>query len=184
MALFLLLFAGIILSIGLGLWSLYQRIVLLDALCGSQTEETERLLKRRHDMLDELIQALRVFTVTDHENLELIVKIHLDALRAASPHARLLAERRVDEAVILLFQCAQEIPVLRQSDEFCSFHSEMQRIENALKASRPILTDLIRDYNKTLRRFPINRLAERFNYTQRGLHDIGVDGGGFAKIPA
>ena len=69
MALFLLFLAGIVLSIGLGLRSLYQRIVLLDALCGSQTEETERLLKRRHDMLDELIQALRVFTVTDHENL-------------------------------------------------------------------------------------------------------------------
>jgi hypothetical protein len=97
MALILLFLTGLILSIALCLGSLYQHIAFLDALCGAQTDNIERLLKRRHNMLDELIQALRAFTVNDHENLELIVKIHSDALRTLSPNARLLAERRLDE---------------------------------------------------------------------------------------
>jgi LemA protein len=176
MALILLFLTGLILSIALCLGSLYQHIAFLDALCGAQTDNIERLLKRRHNMLDELIQALRAFTVNDHENLELIVKIHSDALRALSPNARLLAERRLDECVRRLLQHAREIPLLTLSNEFSSFHCEMQRNENALNASRLALSGLIRDYNKTLKRFPINQFAARFNYTQWALYDIGGDG--------
>lgn len=184
MALFLLFLFGVIVSIALCLWSLCQRIVFLDALCLAQTDNVERLLKQRHHMLHELIQALRALTINDRDNLELIVKIHSDALRIASPNARLLAERRVDDAVLRLLQLAQDIPLLRLSDEFCSFHCEMQRVEKALKASRLALSGLIKDYNKALKRFPINRLAERFNFTQRALHDIGGDDGGLIKTPA
>ncbi|MBM3575255.1 MAG: hypothetical protein FJX39_05980 [Alphaproteobacteria bacterium] len=144
MALYLLFLFGVIISIALCLWSLCQRIVFLDALCLAETGNIQRLLKQRHHMLNELIQALRALTINDRDNIELIVKIHANALRIASPNARLLAERRVDEAVLRLFQLAQQIPLLRLSDEFCSFHCEMQRIEGSLKASRLALSGLIR----------------------------------------
>ncbi|MFM8647788.1 MAG: LemA family protein, partial [Methylocystis sp.] len=141
---YLLFLFGVIISIALCLWSLCQRIVFLDALCLAETDNIQRLLKQRHHMLNELIQALRALTINDRDNIELIVKIHANALRIASPNARLLAERRVDEAVLRLFQLAQQIPLLRLSDEFCSFHCEMQRIEGSLKASRLALSGLIR----------------------------------------
>ena len=124
-------------------------LYFLNTLCGAQTDNIKRLLKRCHHMLDEPIKALGPITLHNRENLELVVKIHSDALRTASLNARLLAEPRTDEVILRLLQLAQETPLLNLSDEFCSFNCEIQCNEKTLNASRLAQSGLIRDYNKT-----------------------------------
>ena len=153
-----------------------RQLKALDTACEVAAENLAFLETQRHQLLQDLLNALRAFTVQDRQSLERVAAYRTAALRAASAPARLLAEIRLNGASDELLNLAETSPLLRASEEFSAFRVQIEQNERDLSASRQMWLNAVRDYNEALKSFPLNHIAERLRFAQRAFCDIGSEG--------
>jgi len=155
--------------------SIYNRLVNLRNRVKNAFAQIDVQLTRRHDLIPNLIEAVKGYMGHERETLEAVIQARNTAVAglknaAADPsNAKAIQELAGAEAALTgtlgkLFALAEAYPDLKANENVIQFQEELTSTENKVAFSRQAFNDAVLQYNNTRENFPNNLLAGFFNF--------------------
>ena len=145
-------------SSGLLAW-LYNRLVRLRNLSRASWSDIDVLLKKRHDLVGNLVEAVKGYAVYEQATLLGVTEARARAARAAGPAARGKEEAALGERITSLFAVAEKYPALKAGEGYLQLQKQFVEIENGIEYARRYYNAVVRDYNTATETFPANLIA-------------------------
>lgn len=146
---------------------------------GKRTEEAwadiDVQLKRRYDLIPNLIDTVKGYVTHERETLEQVTNARTQAMQAESagdPRASGEAENMLTDALKSLFAVAENYPDLKANENFLELQRELSDTENKIQAARRFYNTNVRDLNIAADSFPTNAVAALFNFKDREFFEI------------
>jgi LemA protein len=162
----LILLVIIVVIAGL-LIAMYNSLVQLRVRCDSAWADIDVQLKRRHDLIPNLVETVKGYAAHEKGTFENIARFRSQAMQATSPADKAIAENQLTGALKSLFAVAENYPQLKASEEFTQLQGSLSQIEDAIQNSRRYYNAVVRDLNTKIQSFPTNILAGMFGFQQR-----------------
>ncbi|HET8666510.1 MAG TPA: LemA family protein [Terriglobales bacterium] len=147
--------------------AMYNGLVQLRVRADSSWSDIDVQLKRRHDLIPNLVETVKGYAAHEKSTFEDIAKYRSAAMQATTPAEAGAAEAQLTTALRGLFAVAENYPQLRASEQFTSLQAALQEVEGALQNARRYYNAVVRDYNTKLQSFPTNVLAGMFGFQQK-----------------
>jgi LemA protein len=152
---------------------LYNRLVRLRNLSLSSWSDIDVLLKKRHDLVGNLVESVKGYAEYEQAALLRVTEARARATRAAGPAERGKEEAALEERVSSLFALAEQYPVLKASEGYLELQKQFVEIENGIEYARRYYNAVVRDYNTATETFPSNLVAPLFGF--RGAEFFRLD---------
>jgi LemA protein len=140
-------------------------------------------LTRRHDLVPNLVEAVKGYMTHERETLEAVTRARAEAVSAvggASLATRAVAEIALTGAVGNLFAVAENYPTLKASQQFLLLQEQITSTENRIAFARQHYNECVRKYNTAQAEFPRNLLAGPMGFTPSAL--FAADAGDRANV--
>ena len=124
-------------------------------------------LKRRHDLIPNLVETVKGYAAHEKGTFENIARYRSAAMSASTVDEKAQAEGQLTQALRGLLAVAENYPQLRASEQFTSLQSSLSQTEDAIQNSRRYYNAVVRDLNTKIATFPSNIIAGMFNFTPR-----------------
>src|SRR3984885_11596776 len=158
---------GILVVIAFVLIGIYNRVVQLRVRCDSAWSDIDVQLKRRHDLIPNLVETVKGYAAHEKSTFEDIAKFRSMAMQATGPVDKAAAENQLSGALKSLFAVAENYPQLQASQEFTQLQNSLSEIEDAIQNARRYYNAVVRDLNTKIQSFPTNILAGMFGFQQK-----------------
>ena len=159
-------------SSGLLAW-LYNRLVRLRNLSLASWSDIDVLLKKRHDLVENLVETVKGYAVYEQATLLGVTEARARAARAAGPAARGKEEAALGERITSLFAVAEKYPALKAGEGYLQLQKQFVEIENGIEYARRYYNAVVRDYNTATETFPANLIAPLLGF--RGAQFFQLD---------
>jgi LemA protein len=162
----------ILLVLGLIIAGMYNSLVQLKVRSDSAWSDIDVQLKRRHDLIPNLVETVKGYAAHEKGTFENVAKYRSAAMAATSTEDRAQAEGALTQALRGLLAVAEAYPQLQASQQFQSLQNSLSEIENALQNARRYYNAVVRDLNTRIQSFPTNIIAGMFNFKERQFFEI------------
>ena len=162
-----LIFLGILVVIAFALIAMYNGLVRLRTRADSSWSDIDVQLKRRHDLIPNLVETVKGYAAHEKGTFEDIAKYRSMAMQATAPADKAAAENQLTGALKTLFAVSEAYPQLRASEEFTQLQGSLNQTEASIQNSRRYYNAVVRDLNTRIQSFPTNILAGMFGFQQR-----------------
>ena len=163
----LLIFLGILVVIAFVLIGMYNGLVQLRTRADSSWSDIDVQLKRRHDLIPNLVETVKGYAAHEKGTFEDIAKYRSMAMQATAPADKAVAENQLTGALKTLFAVSEAYPQLKASEEFTQLQGSLNQTEDSIQNSRRYYNAVVRDLNTKIQSFPTNVLAGMFGFQQR-----------------
>lgn len=163
---------GIVVLILVMLIVMYNGLVQLRVRCDSAWSDIDVQLKRRHDLIPNLVETVKGYAAHEKGTFENIAKFRTQAMQATTPTDKAVAENQLTGALRQLFAVAEAYPELKASEEFTQLQGSLNQTEDAIQNSRRYYNAVVRDLNTKIQSFPTNLLASAFGFTPRQFFEV------------
>src|SRR5512140_3866588 len=135
----------IILAASVLLWIIlvYNRLVVLKNDVNSAWSQIDVQLKRRHDLIPNLVSAVKGYMDFERDTLERVVAARTKALTAVAMHERAAAEEGLTAALGGLFAVVEKYPTLKSSENVMELQEVLTSTENRIAFARQLYNDLV-----------------------------------------
>jgi len=118
-------------------------------------------LKRRHDLIPNLVETVKGYMKFERETLEAVTKARNIAVQASSAGAaeRGKVEGELSGALARLLAVVERYPDLKANQNFLALQEELTSTENKISFSRQYYNDAVLNYNNKTQMFPSNIIA-------------------------
>jgi LemA protein len=168
----LLVLLGIILVVAIALVALYNRLVRLRNAVGNAWAQVEVQLKRRWDLIPNLVETVKGYAAHERETFEAVTQARTRAQQAQGPAEAAQAEGILGAALGRLFAVAEAYPELQADENFRQLQTELAETENRVAVSRQVYNDVVLTYNNAIQTFPGLVFAGPFNFTVREFFEV------------
>jgi LemA protein len=154
---------------------LFNRLVGLRNRADAAWSDIDVQLKRRHDLVDNLVQTVKGYTSHERETLEEVTRLRAAAEGARSsgaPDAAGEAEARLYHRVQGLFAVAEAYPDLKSSEQYLELHQSLVALENDLQNARRYYNAVVRDHNTRIQSVPDLVLARPLGFRERRFFEL------------
>ena len=162
-----IIFLVILAVIAVVLISMYNGLVQLRVRCDSGWSDIDVQLKRRHDLIPNLVETVKGYAAHEKGTFENIAKFRSQAMQATGPADKAVAENQLTGALKSLFAVAENYPELKASEQFTQLQGQLSQTEDAIQNARRYYNAVVRDLNTKIQSFPTNLLAGMFGFAQR-----------------
>jgi len=169
---FFLVFIVIIVIIGFYLVSIYNGLVKLRNQVKNAWSQIDVQLKRRHDLIPNLIETVKGYMKHERETLENITEARSRAMGADSVSDKAKAESELNGAMSKFFVVVENYPDLKANQNFLSLQEELTSTENKISFSRQNYNDQVLFYNNKIQMFPSNIVAGMFGFKEEVFFEI------------
>jgi LemA protein len=152
--------------IGFPLWgvALYNRLVGLRNQVKNAWRQIDVQLKRRHDLIPNLVEVVKDYMSYEQETLEKVVQARNQAVSASTPEEAILAEGILGGAMGKLFALMENYPDLKANESVSQLMEELSTTENKIAFSRQFYNDSVMSLNNAVEAFPSNIVAGMFGF--------------------
>ena len=161
------------------LWLLitYNRLVRYRNHCGESWSDIDTELKRRHDLIPNLVSTVRGYAAHERGLLEEVTRLRSECLAEAAPGARLAGlENQLTDALGRLMVRVEAYPDLKASEQFLSLQHELVMTEDRIQAARRFFNGNVRELNNAVESFPTNLVAGGFGFSKREFFELSDPG--------
>ncbi len=162
MGLFVVL--GILAVLIIGLIGIYNRLVTLRQRLKNAWAQIEVQLKRRYDLIPNLVNTVKGYATHEQETFENVTKARNMAIQAKDVNEQAGAENMLSGALKSLFAVAENYPQLKADANFRQLQEELTNTEGKIAFSRQFYNDTVMSYNTTIQRFPTVLIAGMFGF--------------------
>jgi LemA protein len=143
----------------------FNRLVTLRYRVRDAWAQIDVQLKRRHDLIPNLVNAVKGYMEHERSVLENVTRARELAVAAGSDMtARAAAESALSAATGKLMAVAEAYPALRASENVLALQEELASTENRIGFARQFYNDSVMEYNAARGTFPRNLLAAPFGF--------------------
>ena len=146
---------------------MYNGLVRLRVRVNSAWADIDVQLKRRWDLIPNLMKTVKGSARHERETLEAVIDARKRAMGAQGPAEAGAAEGVLAGALGRLFALSEAYPQLRAVEAFTELQRSLDEIEEAVQNARRYYNAVVRDYNTKTQVFPTNLLAGLFGHTRR-----------------
>jgi len=129
-------------------------------------------LKRRYDLIPNLVEAVKGYAKHEKELLENVTKARTAAINATGTKDQAKAENVLTDVLKSIFAVAENYPQLRASENFQKLQDELTDTENKIEAARRFYNANVRDLNIKIEKFPDSVVANIFNFQKMELFEL------------
>lgn len=151
---------------------MYNSLVQLRVRSESAWSDIDVQLKRRHDLIPNLVETVKGYAAHEKTTFENVAKYRSMAMQATGPAERAQAEGQLSTALKSLFAVAESYPQLQASEQFTSLQASLNSIEDNIQNARRYYNAVVRDYNTRVQSFPTNLLAGMFGFQTRQFFEM------------
>ncbi len=170
-----LVFLGVIAAIVFWIIGIYNRLVNERNRVRNAFAQIDVQLTRRHDLIPNLVEAVKGYMKHERETLEAVIQArntavsNLDAAKADPANAEAMkklgaSEGALGSALGRLFALSEAYPDLKANQNMMQFQEELATTENKVAFSRQAFNDSVLGYNNTAENFPNNVIAGFFSF--------------------
>jgi LemA protein len=160
-------FLVILVVIAVMLVGMYNSLVQMRVRCDSAWSDIDVQLKRRHDLIPNLVETVKGYAAHEKGTFENIAKFRSQAMQATTPEGKAVAENQLTGALKSLFAVAENYPELKASEQFTKLQGSLSETEDSIQNSRSYYNQVVRDLNTTIQSFPNSILANMFGFQAR-----------------
>lgn len=162
----------IIVAIALFLVSIYNSLIQLRNRVKNAWSQIDVQLKRRHDLIPNLIETVKGYMKHERELMENITKYRSQAMDAGSVGEKAKAESLLSGALGQLRVQIENYPDLKANQNFLALQEELTGTENRISFSRQAYNDQVLFYNNKIQMFPSNIVAGMFGFKEEEFFQI------------
>ncbi|MGZ5322766.1 MAG: LemA family protein [Solirubrobacterales bacterium] len=132
-------------------------------------------LKRRHDLIPNLVEAVKGYATHERETFEKVTQARSQAMGAQGVQQTAQAESALTSALGGLRVVAEQYPELRATENFQQLQNQLSELEDEIQAARRIYNSNVQSYNTKIQQFPMSIVAKRGGFTDREFFEIADD---------
>ncbi len=152
--------------------SMYNGLVSLKVQCDNAWSDIDVQLKRRYDLIPNLVETVKGYAAHEKGTLEGVVTARNQAMNAEGPAAKAQAEGMLTAALRQVFALAEAYPQLRAVESFNQLQGTLNSIEDSIQNARRYYNAVVRDFNTKIAQFPSNIIANMFGFRPREFFEI------------
>ena len=163
---------GIIAIIVLWIIFTFNRLITLKNRAKEAWADIEVQLKRRYDLIPNLMETVKGYASHERNVLENVTKARVMAMGAKTTKERGEAENMLGSALKSLFAVAENYPQLRASENFLELQRELRDTEDKIQAARRFYNTNVMALNTKIEVFPANIVAKSFGFKQAEFFEL------------
>ncbi len=163
---------GLLVGVGVWLVGIYNRLVRLKVLCQDGWASIDVQLKRRYDLIPNLIETVKGYASHERETFEAVVQARQAGIDAGTVAEQAQAENMITGALRQLFALSEAYPDLKANENFGQLQEELSSTENKIAFARQHYNDNVRQYNTRVESFPDNIFAGMFGFQRRDFFEL------------
>ncbi|MBI2042111.1 MAG: LemA family protein [Candidatus Nealsonbacteria bacterium] len=153
--------------------AVYNRFVSLRNRAKEAWSDIDVQLKRRHDLIPNLVEAVKGYASHERELLEKVTQARTQAMGAQTIKERGEAENFLSSTLKSLFAVSENYPDLKASVNFLELQRELRDTEDKIQAARRFYNGNVRDLNIKTESFPDKIIAQTFGFRRMEFFEIG-----------
>src|SRR5215469_12565971 len=148
----------------------YNRLVRLRNRAQNAWSDVDVQLKRRHDLVPNLVETVRGYAGHERQTLEAVTSARAQAMASgANIGTRAVAELALTGAVGNLLAVAERYPTLRAAQNFTLLQEQLASTENRIAFARQFYNESVLQYNTAIATFPRNLVAGTMGFSRATL---------------
>ncbi len=169
---FIYIFIGIVVILVLYIIATYNGLIRLRNLSDEGFSTMDVYMKKRYDLIPNLVETVKAYTKHESETLENVVSARNKAVSAQGMEARQDAEQALDRGLGRLFAVMENYPDLKADRQFLDLQKQLQIVEQDIAQSRKYYNATVRDFNTKCEVFPSVLVAKMFSFEKKPLFEI------------
>jgi LemA protein len=153
----------------------YNRLVSLRNQIKNAFAQIDVQLKRRHDLIPNLVETAKGYMKHERETLEAVIAARNQAVaanakasgnpdNAAALQQMATAEGMLNSTLGRLFALSEAYPDLKANQNMMQLTEELTSTENRIAFSRQAYNDGVMQYNTSIEQFPVSLIANTFSF--------------------
>lgn len=163
-------------AIALVAWMIlaYNRLIALTNRCKEAWADIDVQLKRRYDLIPNLIETVKGYVAHERQTLESVTNARTQALGAQTVAEHNAADNMLAGALKSLFAVAENYPDLKANTNFIELQRELADTENKIQAARRFYNSVVQELQNALEQFPSNMIAKQFGFMGRDFFELAA----------
>jgi LemA protein len=163
-----------VLAVGIIGWviALYNGLITLRNRTDEAWSDIDVQLKRRYDLIPNLINTVKGYAKHEQETLDKVIKARAAAMGAQSVDEHAQAENALSQTLKSIFALAENYPDLKANQNFLQLQDELTDTEDKIQAARRFYNANVRDFNTKMEVFPNNLIAGQLNFKKYDFFEI------------
>lgn len=155
---------GVIVVVVLYIWGTYNNLVVLRNRCEEAWSGIEVQLKRRSDLIPNLVETVKGYAKHEKEVFENVTKARAQMSQAGTVAETAAADNMITGALKSLFAVAENYPELKANENFLELQRELGDTEDKIAYSRQFYNTNAQALDNALEQFPSNIIGSTFNF--------------------
>ncbi len=150
----------------------YNNLVVLRNRVKDQWSQIDVQLKRRFDLIPNLVNTVKGYAKHEKETLEEVIEARNSYTTAVTPKDKMDANDALTNAISKLFALQENYPDLKANTNFIELQKELQDTENKIAMARQFYNDTVLTYNNKVEMVPSNIVAKLFHFQKEEFFKI------------
>lgn len=167
-----LIFLAVVVLFFLYSISIYNNLVKLKNLVQEAWSSIDVMLKKRHDLIPNLIETVKGYATHERETLDSVTRARVQAMGAQSVEEKEAAEKKLSQAMLNLNAVAEQYPDLKANSNFQQLQLELSNLEGDIEKARRYYNGTVRENNTLVESFPSNIVAGVFHFAKSPFFEL------------
>jgi LemA protein len=156
------------------IWAIwrYNNLISLRNQVGNGWKQIDVQLKRRHDLIPNLVAAVKGEMQFEQDTLEKVIQARNSAVAAHGVADTADKEAALTQTLSRLFALAENYPTLKANEQVKTLMEELSSTENRIGFARQFYNDIATRFNIAQQLFPDNLIAQTFHFQPVELYEI------------
>lgn len=161
----------IVVLIAAWVFSTYNKLVDLRNRVKDQWAQIDVQLKRRFDLIPNLVETVKGYAKHESETLEAVIQARNTYVSATTPEAQMKADGDLEKAISKLFALSEAYPDLKANTNFQHLQQELTETESKIASARQFYNDTVLMYNNKVEMVPSNIIASIFKFKKEAFFE-------------
>ena len=153
----------------------YNSLVRLRNKVRDQFSQIDIQLKKRADLIPNLVETVKGYAKHEKGTLEDVVKARNTYLSAGTPDEKMKSSGELTQAINKLFALAESYPDLKANENFLDLQKQLKEVEDKISYARQFYNDSVLQYNNKIQTVPSNIIASMFHFEKESFFEDSED---------
>lgn len=150
----------------------YNQLIKFKNMVNDQWSQIDILLKRRYDLIPNLVEIVKGYVKHEKETLEAVINARNKATSSKSIDDSVSANNELEGALSKLFALSEAYPNLKANTNFLDLQNNLKETEDKISYARQFYNDSVLKYNNKVEMIPTNIIAILFGFKKYQFFEV------------